>query len=245
MADQTGENNKSVSKGKTGYHLMLFLDGKDGMIRQLGIGRGVVDFVIILALVLIIVPFVGWKMSHDKVIDLQAKLNQSTAQCEELTAANSELEASNKELSGKVTVLSDTVNAKVEKENKIEKESDIAHMPSGFPLSASASMETSDKEDSKMLVFTAAEGTSVLAAGEGVVLEITTGDSYAKKLTIDHENGYKSIYYNDGSPMVKEGDAVMTSSVLFLIGEDNSKLGYEIYKDDEAIDPMSLINIDG
>ena len=45
--------------------------------------------------------------------------------------------------------------------------------------------------------------------------------------------------------MVKEGDEVVRGAILYVIGEDNTELGYEIMYDDKYIDPMELINIDG
>lgn len=240
------KGNNGSTKAKTGYHMMLFLDGKDGQIRQMGVSQKTMNFIVILVLLLIIIPFIGWKLTQDKAYKLQGQLNVMTAKYEATEQQRSELETQNGELTKKVTVLSDTVNEKVKQENQQVKEETIAHMPTGFPLSSSASMEKSEDEKTPYrMIFTASEDSSVIASGEGVVEEITSDDKYANKILIDHDNGYKSVYYNDGSPMVKEGDKVVTSSVLFVIGDKNQKVGYEILKDGENVDPMEVIKIDG
>ena len=45
--------------------------------------------------------------------------------------------------------------------------------------------------------------------------------------------------------MIKEGDEVVRGAILYVIGEDNTTLGYQIMYDEKYIDPMELINIDG
>lgn len=240
------ENGSTSNKSKAGYHMMFFLDGKDGQIRQMGISEKTINFFLVIILLLIIIPIVGWKLTQDKVYNLQGQLNTITAKYEETEEQRKELETQTQELGKKITVLSDTVNAKVQQENQIVKEETIAHTPSGFPLSASASMEKSeDEETPNRIIFSASEDSSVIAAGEGVVKEITSDTQYANRIVIDHDNGYESIYYNDGTPMVKEGDKVVSSSVLFVIGDKNQKMAYEIMKDGESVDPMEIIKIDG
>lgn len=226
--------------------MMFFVDGKDGQIRQMGISEKTINFFLVIILLLIIIPIVGWKLTQDKVYNLQGQLNTITAKYEETEEQRKELETQTQELGKKITVLSNTVNAKVQQENQIVKEETIAHTPSGFPLSASASMEKSeDEETPNRIIFSASEDSSVIAAGEGVVKEITSDTQYANRIVIDHDNGYESIYYNDGTPMVKEGDKVVSSSVLFVIGDKNQKMAYEIMKDGESVDPMEIIKIDG
>ena len=242
----SGKENNGSTKAKTGYHMMFFLDGKDGQIRQMGVSQKTINFIAILVLLLIIIPIVGWKLTQDKAYKLQGQLNEMTAKYEAVDQLRSELETQNSELTKKVTVLSDTVNEKVKQENQQVKEETIAHTPTGFPLSSSASMEKSEEEDTPYrMIFTASEDSSVIAAGEGVVKEVTTDDKYEYRIVIDHDNGYESVYYNDGSPMVKEGDKVVTSSVLFVIGDKNQKVAYEILIDGENVDPMEVIKIDG
>jgi len=89
------------------------------------------------------------------------------------------------------------------------------------------------------------EGNSIVASGAGTVLSITTGSSYLHCVKIYHGNGYVSIYRNDGEVMVKEGDELVRGSILYVIGEENAELGYQIMYNEKYMEPMELINIDG
>ena len=62
---------------------------------------------------------------------------------------------------------------------------------------------------------------------------------------IDHGNGYFSVYRNNGVALVKSGEQLGKGYILFTMGEDNAVLGYQIMKDDQYIDPMTLIDING
>ena len=62
---------------------------------------------------------------------------------------------------------------------------------------------------------------------------------------IDHGNGYVTIYRNDSKPVVKAGDSVVQGTTLFLIGEDNTKLGYQMQLDGTYINPTSMLSISG
>jgi biotin carboxyl carrier protein len=180
----------------------------------------------------------------DKIETLQQLNVEQTQKIETLEEENADLTSLREELTEKVTILSDTINQKVEEEEAQEEAQAQAHMPVGFPMSASASLEEADTEE-PMVKLNGTEGSSVIASGDGTVLSITTDTNYLHCIKIDHGNGYISIYRNDGDAMVKEGDEVVRGAILYVIGEDNAELGYQVTYDDRYMDPMDLINIDG
>ena len=161
-----------------------------------------------------------------------------------LTDENEALSVENSTLSNKVTVLSETVSKKAATEDAISQETVENALPKGFPLSGSATMEEATEGD-PMLVFTAAAGVNVLTTGTGVVLSVDADTEYGTKIVVDHGNGYCSVYRNNGTALVKAGEELGKGYILFTIGEDNQKLGYQIMKDDAYIDPMSMIDING
>jgi murein DD-endopeptidase MepM/ murein hydrolase activator NlpD len=223
---------------------MLFADSKEGRIRQLGIGPAVIEFLALVVIVVIAVLAVIGRMRGNQIAALQ---NLNEVQAEQIAALeeeNADLTSLREELTEKVTILSDTINQKVEDEEAAEEERAQAHMPVGFPMSASASLEEADTEE-PMVKLSGTEGSSVIASGDGTVISITTDTNYLHCIKIDHDNGYISIYRNDGDAMVKEGDEVVRGAILFVIGEDNAELGYQVTYDERYIDPMDLINIDG
>lgn len=234
-------------KRKTNYMLMLFMDSQEGRIRQMGFGPVLVETVAAIGFVIVIVAVVLAVVcyrSNRKIEDLMEQTEQQRKDIEELTAEKADLVSLREELSNKVTILSDTVNQKVEEEEALEQEKAQAHMPVGFPMSASASLEEVEG-DNPMVKFNGSEGSSVIASADGTVSSITTDSGYRHCVKIDHGNGYTSIYRNDGDVMVKEGDEVVRGAILYVIGEDNTELGYQIMYDERYVDPMDLVNIDG
>lgn len=238
------KNTKEKRKRKYNYTLMLFVDSKEGRIRQMGIGPAVIESLAVIVLVVVIVLAVLCTMRGNAMETLQKLNHEQAVRIEELEAENADLTALREELTDKVTILSDTINQKVEEEEALEEAKAQAHMPVGFPMSSSASLEEADTEE-PMVKLNGAEGNSVIASADGTVISITTDTSYLHCIKIDHGNGYVSIYRNDGEAMVKEGDEVVRGAILYVIGEENTELGYQITYDERYMDPMELINIDG
>lgn len=85
-------------------------------------------------------------------------------------------------------------------------------------------------------------GCSVSATAKGTVTKIRKG-SYGNTVTIEHEDGFKSIYSQLGEISVKEGDTVEQGSVIGTIGEsigENMKephLHYELHKSGKPVNP--------
>ena len=234
----------SRRKRKINYMLMLFMDSKEGRIRQMGFGPELVEVVAVIVLATIVVLAVTCYRNDKQITVLLAQTEQQQKDIEKLTEENADLISLRKELTNKVIILSDTINQKVEEEEALEQERAQAHMPVGFPMASSASVEEAEG-DNLMVKLKGSEGSSVVASADGTVTSITTDSSYLHCIRIDHGNGYKSIYRNDGDVMVKEGDEVVRGAILYVIGEDNVELGYQIMYEEKYIDPMGLINIDG
>ena len=223
----------SRRKRRINYMLMLFMDSKEGRIRQMGFGPVLVESLAVIC------------YQNDKQITaLIAETEQQQQDIEELTEENADLISLREELTDKVIILSDTINQKVEEEEALAQEKAQAHMPVGFPMSSSASLEEAEG-DNLMVKLNGSEGSSVIASADGTIISITTDSGYLHCIRIDHGNGYNSIYRNDGDVMVKEGDEVVRGAILYVIGEDNTELGYQIMYEEKYIDPMGLINIDG
>lgn len=241
-AQNTSETSKK--KRKWNYHLMLFMDNDNGEIKQMGIGRTFVEVVAAIIAVIFIVAVIGWGVNSANRQKLVMENEQLTAKLEEMQTQINELTSENDALNSKVTVLSDTVITKVEKENAIQEENDAAHLPEGFPLSASASMVT-DENDPMTIIFSCSAGANIISAGAGTVLEVIPDANYDFCVRIDHDNGYITEYYNASTPLVKEGDQVLEGSILYVVEDGKDKLAYKVTLDGKAIDPMSIIKIDG
>ena len=238
------ETNDGRRKRKINYMLMLFMDSKEGRIRQMGFGPRLVETSMVITVAVIATLGVICYREMRRIEELTAQNEHQRQEIEALSEENGNLVSLREELMNKVTILSDTINQKVEEEEALEQEMAQAHMPVGFPMSASASLEEAEGED-PMVRLTGSEGSSVIASADGRIVSITTDSAYRHCIRIDHGNGYFSIYRNDGDVMKKEGEDVVRGAILYVIGEDNTELGYQIMYNEKYIDPMDLINIDG
>ena len=214
-------------------------------------GKRKINYTLMILLAVIVVLLLTCFGYKHKVDTLEAEraanmetLENQAAEILKLQEENAALVDLREELTDKVTILSDTIILKVEAEEEQEQMRAQAHMPVGFPMSSSASLEESDGEN-PMVKLNGTVGNSIIASADGTVVSITTDTSYLHCIKIDHSNGYNSIYRNDGDVMIKEGDEVVRGAILYVIGEDNTELGYQITYDGRYIDPMDLINIDG
>ena len=104
--------------------------------------------------------------------------------------------------------------------------------------------DTVRKED-PMVVFNVQHGAKVMAAGKGTVVKVESDEEFGNRVVIDHGNGYFTIYRYNDAPKVKEGDDVSIGQLLFEVNYVSSKVGYQMMYDEEYINPMDVMEING
>ncbi len=92
------------------------------------------------------------------------------------------------------------------------------------------------------------EGADVFAAYEGVVTSIEDTKEYGTVVTVNMGNGYEAIYGQLENVCVREGDTVSKAEVIAEVGpvssyytEEGNHLYFEIMKDGEPVNPLTLI----
>ena len=148
------------------------------------------------------------------------------------------------EQDAKIEMLSITIQGQTQQIAELQAQIAEQSVPTDYPLTGSASMTVITDGD-PMVEFTATEGSTVVAAGKGVVTAVEEDEVYGNRVVIDHGNGYVSIYRNKGESQVKAGDEVASGTTLFMVTEDNRQLGYQIKENDVYIDPTTIIAIKG
>lgn len=148
------------------------------------------------------------------------------------------------EQDAKIEMLSITIQDQTQQIAELQAQIAEQSVPTDYPLTGSASMTVITDGD-PMVEFTATEGSTVVAAGKGVVTAVEEDEVYGNRVVIDHGNGYVSIYRNKGESQVKAGDEVASGTTLFMVTEDNRQLGYQIKENDIYIDPTTIIAIKG
>ena len=100
-------------------------------------------------------------------------------------------------------------------------------------------------ETDPIVVFSAAPDTRVIATASGTVASVEDDVRYGHKVTVNHGNGYLSIYRTSSDVLVAEGDHVEAGTPLYTIQSQEQKLGYQISRDGALIDPLELLEVYG
>ena len=238
-------------KRKMNHVVIVTSDAVDANVKQFRIRPWVLQLIILLLCVIIGV-LIGVLVYEGQIWDAVSRSNtekQETIlalqeECQTLVDEKKALESQIAELNEEIQILSNTVNEKVQTENELKAQLEQQSLPTDFPLNGSASMEEITSGD-PMCVFTASVGITVVATANGTVTAVNDDGEYGHNVWVDHGNGYVTVYRNQGDPTVKEGDSVVQGTTLFMIGEDNTKLGYQMLKDGVYISPMDMLAING
>ena len=252
-------------KSKKSYTVMIISDSAKNKRKEFHINAGFAGTVMLGSFLLLVcaVCYVVYSVItlSDSMERFKAQAEQNISlqeEIERLEAEAGKLETEKEEMAEQIKVLNDTVNEHAEVEEAMAAQEEEEHIPKGFPLSGTAQLKTEetagDDDDAqgmrahevrKEVIFAASEGINVIASGTGTVLSVDVDVDYGNVVSIDHGNGYISIYRNKGNAVVKAGNEVTRGAILYVVGEDNTEMGYSISKDDTYIDPMEMIEING
>ena len=259
----SAEKKPRKHRHKRHYTFMVISGDSDGSTKRLHLNHFKTQVLAYTAFALALAIICYIIYSAITISNLRTIEDQQRAQIDELTTASSTLEASNDELETKVQQLSAALNQRLEDEQISAEEAETLAVPTGFPLTGTASLTpavddpnetkvtklTEDNKDSAtgnpIVLLESAAGNSVIASGSGTVLTVTTDAKFGNIVTIDHGNGYVSVYRNSGDPLVTEGSQIDKGDIIFVITDDNTTLGYQIQQDEQYIDPEELIEING
>lgn len=232
-------------KARNKYAVMIVKESNDGVITNHHIGTTLCEAVLI-ALFLLFV-FFTCKFIYDTVAikNLKSQLIEQMVMVNNLTDENETLTVENDTLNSKVAVLSETVTKKTVTEDTLSQEETENALPKGFPLSGSATMESDTMDERPIVKFTASAGVNIVSSGSGTVLSVEDDATYGTRIIIDHNNGYRSIYRNKGDALVKAGETLGKGYILFSVSGNNQDVGYQIMLDEEYIDPMTVMEING
>lgn len=247
---------KKKHKRKIKHVIIVTSDAVDDNATQFRIRPKVLQGLVI-ALCIVIGAVIGYFVYEEKIWEAAVTTNLSQAQTiEQLKKDNeilllekeakeAELNAEIQSLNDKIQILSETVNQKVATEKELTEQLEKLSLPREFPLTGSASMEEKTDSPNPICIFTASEGTAVVATAKGTVIAVNDDVEYGHNVWIDHGNGYVTIYRNQGDASVKQGDLVVQGTTLFEIDKDNHILGYQMMKDGIYINPTDMLIISG
>lgn len=249
-------------KRKTNHVVIVTSDAADASVKQFRISPWVVWLVVAVVCILIgaglgylMYEDQIWSMANDKIDvykqqiqdlekQLTAKDDEMAAKQDEFAAQCKDYEKQLEDLNEKLVIMGDTVKQRGEEADELKAKQEALYNPVLLPLTGGASIEEIG-EGEPMCLFTASKGALVVATACGTVTEIIEEPEYGYKVTVDHGNGYMTIYRNQAEPKVKQGDSVMQGATIYVVGEENLKLGYQIISDGTYINPMEMMHIEG
>jgi len=89
-------------------------------------------------------------------------------------------------------------------------------------------------------------GTSIVAAGSGVVTFSGNRSGYGKVVIIKHNSEYETLYAHNSKNLVKVGDKVEKGQTIAKMGSTGrstgSHLHFEIHKNGQVINPLTVLN---
>ena len=240
-------------KRKNNHVVIVTSDATDGKVRQFRIRPWILQTVILIQCI-IIGALIGFFLYEKDVWagEIQrtesenetiAALEQEKAELEgQIAGLNSEIN----DLNVQIGILSETVTQKTQTETQLSEQLEKQTMPTEFPLTGKAGMEeTAEENGNPICIFTASEGSMVVATASGSVTVVNEDPEYGNNVWVDHGNGYTTIYRSAGEVKVRQGETVTQGATLFVITDNDSKLGYQVTRDGAYISPMEILEISG
>ncbi len=248
------ENTKraDTKKQTTGYTMLLIPNSSDAAktieitfdrLLQLITGAVATAIIVIGLLCSMMVHNHKLKNSLDAAQQSIGELNESNAMLESTVSSLNDQIAADKAAFSKIE---DTISRKEEEEAA---NAEVAAIPDEIPIkNAKAILIEDPYKDSNGgatsgLVFSTTQGAVVAASAEGTVTHVDSDEDnpfYKRGIVIDHGNGYITYYRLNGDVSIEEGSEVKKNDVLAVLS-DNGFVAYEIKKDGNFIDPITMI----
>lgn len=234
---------------------VLMVSNTDGQSRQFQVAaltlRLCAAFVVLLCLV------IGWLIYQASKADgaislLRRELAEQVEQVQTLQAEKDALTKEKLQLTAENEALrqqTETADAEeTEAEEETGGEAQEAALPNHYPSDGASILkpDTFSEEHPYISISTYTDG-HIIAAGDGTVTAVSSDDTYAHIIEIEHEGGYKTRYlcHKSGEVKVEEGVQVLGGDILVTVTSDDCQLDYQILLNGEPIDPLSIIDARG
>jgi murein DD-endopeptidase MepM/ murein hydrolase activator NlpD len=128
-------------------------------------------------------------------------------------------------------------------------ESAESALPSSWPLTergfVTRSLIDGSVEDHTGLDVAVPAGSYIRAAGAGTILAVEEDPVYGRFVSIDHGNGYSTLYAHASEILLNVGVRVRQNEVIGLTGSTGRStaphLHFEIIQDGSPVDPLTLV----
>lgn len=240
-------NGHRRKKEKVKYNVIFVPDVATADVKKFSIRLSLLSTLatIVILVIALLIIYCYYLATH--VVNTDMTVVELSKQLEKVQEEKALLESDNIQLQEKIVILSDTVSEKLQAEEVRAAEEAKEFIPTGFPMSGTASYEQNavDASGNQLVSFIGGEGTNVIATAKGIVLSVSGSNEEGYTVVVDHGNGYKSIYSNGTQPKVKEGEEVSKETVIFSIISGHESLHYQITLEENYINPMDIMEVYG
>lgn len=193
----------------------------------------------------------GWLIYHlisngGGNTNIQAQLDEQTQLVAQLEAEKQVLSEEKMTLEAEYEAL--RLSAETEETDAVEetKDEEDLSIPRLYPSSSSAVLSFYTEEQPYLSINTHKDG-NIIATGSGTVVEVTSDDTYAVIIGIEHKKGYKTRYMcrQEAEVAASVGAQVEAGDTLFTVTEEDTQLDYQIIFEGTPIDPLTVIEAKG
>lgn len=234
---------------------VLMVSNTDGKSRQFQVSAFTLRFCAVFVVLLCLT--IGWLIYQASVADgaqqvlrqevasLKEQIQQLETEKDALTKDKLALAAENDALHQQAETLE--VPEEAPKEDAVEAEEEEPPVPGLYPSDGVGMQKTSYSEEQPYISISAYTDAHIVAAGDGTVTAVSSDDTYAHIIEVDHEGGYKTRYllHQDAEVNTEEGAQVQAGDTLMTITSDDCQLDYQVLLNGETIDPLSIIDAKG
>lgn len=236
---------KHKAKSDQLKYTVLLVPNNNHRVKQFDISFDLILSVSMLIAVIIFAVVIYVSGTASNIDSLESSLSSSLDQNEQLKDEIVLLQAKIEDMESSLREAKVTIDANKTIQQEQAKEQTKASIPTGFPIDNAASIPSEYSADTQYVELTTGFGTKLVAAADGTVESVDQDPVYGYKITLDYGNGYKSVYLIKSAPTVSAGDKVIRGSTLCTVDSDNQVLAYQITFNEIAIDPMTVIEING
>lgn len=126
---------------------------------------------------------------------------------------------------------------------------DDEHLPTSWPLTqrgfVTQGLLEGDAGQHPGLDIAVPADSYIRAAGAGIVVEAGDDPVYGRFVTLDHGEGYRTLYAHASETLVEVGQEVRRNEVIALSGSTGRStaphLHFEILLNGEAVDPLTMV----
>lgn len=204
-------------------------------------------------LLLLICGAVAWLAYRSSPTDyqeeeiLRSQLDTQSRLVQKLEDEKEDLSRKNLALAAELNDLKQTIQTYTEGKVGTASPEPDPSVPSRYPYSETGILDAAYSDDHPYLSINTQPGSSIIAAGSGTVITLSSDDTYPVIIELDHGNGYQTRYMclQEIDLQVEEGAQVQIGDTLADIRTENTQLDYQVLWENDPIDPLIVLEAKG